>query len=329
MGSNLSHPHAQPQRVRVPIQERACTVGTITAINGYRANRTLLKKRFCEGGYDMYETTHFLLFTRTKPPTPMLVHWFTPQELDANIGDTFVEELKPSGLLKTAQTFGDIFGAVVCSFFPHDPQRALHLYALNTLERYHDLLDAETDIEPCDSTINAFARLYKRVFEWQAGETFLDAGCSFGFLPLLIAEHFQTLSQVTGIDIFTEPFPVVRGIAAKQKLKHVNFIQADLLAATFSTLGRFDTVTALHILEHFTEADMYRVLIHLLEVTAKRLILAVPYEPGEAEIVYGHEQVFTRSKLEAVGEWCMKQMGGHGRMHYEDCAGGLLLIERM
>lgn len=328
MGSNLSHPHTRAERVPVPIQERACTVGTITAINGYRANRILLKKRFCEGGYAMYETAHFLLFTRAMPPTPMLVHWFAPQELDANIGDTFVKELKPLGLLKNVQAFGDIFGAVVCSLFPYDPQRALRLYATNTLERYHDLLDAETDIQSSNSTINAFARLYKRVFEWQAGETFLDAGCSFGFLPLLIAEHFPALSKVTGVDILTAPFPVVRGIAEKQKLKHVNFVQADLLAANFSAVGRFDTVTALHILEHFTETDIYRVLIHLLAVTAKRLILAVPYEPGEAEIVYGHEQVFTRSKLETVGEWCVKQMGGRGRMQYEDCAGGMLLIER-
>jgi 2-polyprenyl-3-methyl-5-hydroxy-6-metoxy-1,4-benzoquinol methylase len=327
MTESLSISNAQVKRV--PIQDRSYTINELTGINGYLANRTLLKQRFAEGGYLLQETPHFLLFTRTAAPSTILVHWIAPEEIDADIGNRFMQELKPLGLISDAQHFGQVFGVVVCSLFPHNPQQALHLYATNTLQRYRSLL-TETNGEwnQVDSPIHAFAAVYRRVFQLCVGERFLDAGCSFGFLPLLIAEHFPYVAQVVGIDIETESFPIVQAIAEKQQLKHVHFTRADLLAEDFSSLGMFDTVTAIHILEHFTESEMYRVLTNLLQITSQRLLLAVPYEPGEPEIAYGHKQLFSREKLEAAGMWCLQQLEGPGRIAYEDCAGGLLLIER-
>ena len=87
-------------------------------------------------------------------------------------------------------------------------------------------------------------------------------------------------------------------------------------------------MTALHVLEHFTEAEMYRVLLNLLKVTAHRLILAVPFEQNTPEVAYGHLQLFSRAKLEAVGAWCLQQLEGAGRLWCDDFIGGLLLIER-
>jgi len=321
---------SETRHKRVPIQERSFTSGDLTGINGYHANRTLLKQRFSEGGYYLQETPHFLLCTRTAAPSTILVHWLAPAEIDANIGYIFMRELKPLGLLSNAQQFGQTFAVVVCSLFPFDSQQAFHLYAANTLQRYRTLL-ATTNSESSlsDSTIHTFAAVYRRVFQLRVGERFLDAGCSFGFLPLLIAEHFPYLDQVVGIDIEAGSFPIVRAIAEEQQLKHVHFTQADLLADDFASLGVFDTVTALHILEHFGEPDMYRVLTNLLQITSQRLILAVPYESNKPEIAFGHAQLFSRAKLEAVGTWCLQHVGGHGRISYEACADGLLLIERL
>lgn len=107
----------------------------------------------------------------------------------------------------------------------------------------------------------------------------------------------------------------------------MEFLQADLLAYNFAELGQFDTVTAIGVLEHFPEEDMYRVLTNLLHVAVQRLILMVPYEQ-EPERIYGHEQTFTRAKLERVGQWCLGQVHGAGKMWLEECIGGLLLIER-
>lgn len=312
---------------KVSSRERTIAVGNVIGINGYRVNQAALKQRFAEGGYQSHETPHFLLFTRSEPPTTVVVHWFAPDAIDADLGDHVIQELKPLGILAQVQNFSDVFGAVVGSLYPHDVQRAWHLYGTNTLQRYQDLLKNPPASSSAHSTINTFARLYRPVFAWLVGDHILDAGCSFGFLPLLVAQQFPALSKVIGIDIRPEPFTTAKILAQERALKNVQFAQSDLLTDDLSALGYFDTVTALHVLEHFTEEDMYRVLKNLLKVTTRRLILAVPYEQGKPEILYGHEQLFSRSKFEAVGQWCLQQWGGASRMWCEECEGGLLLIE--
>jgi hypothetical protein len=122
-------------------------------------------------------------------------------------------------------------------------------------------------------------------------------------------------------------FATMKELTEERQLTNVHFMQADLLASDFSELGRFDTVTALGVIEHFTEEEMYRVLANLLDVTAQRLLITVPYEQ-ELEVIYEHKQLFTPEKLEAVGQWCVQQLGGASRIWCEECVGGLLLVER-
>jgi len=346
--SNPSH-RIHPQKV--PFRERAFVAGKFIGVNGYRVNQAALAQLISENGYHIHETPHFMICTQTHSPT-ILVHRFAPSEIDADLGRYFMQELKPSGLLAQPQDYGDIFAVVVGSLSPADPQRAWHLFGTNTLHRYHRLLAVEstppqyelpiavsstTSVLPGqapgrsspqgDSPIAVFSTLYRRVCELVAGASLLDAGCSFGFLPLVVAECIPSLTRVVGVDIRPDPFPVARAIAAERHLANVQFTPADLLAGDFTSIGRFATVTALHVLEHFSVEAMYRVLANLLKVTGQRLIIAVPYEPGEPESAYGHEQLFTRSKLDALGHWCLDQLAG-GRATCEDCAGGLLLIDR-
>lgn len=316
---------------KVHVRERSCTSGRIIAINAYRINLTLLKQRLGEGGYHLHATPHFLLCLRTEEPTTLVVHWFAPEEIDANIGQYFMQELKPFGVLTDPQSYGDLFAAVVCSLAPRDPQNALYLYAANTLRRYqHNLLSGEAHSTSLanDAPIGVFSALYRRVYELQKGETFLDAGCSFGFLPLLMAERFPSLHRVVGVDIQTDSFAIVRKLVQERALTNVSFAQVDLLTDAIGSLGQFDTVTLLHVLEHFTEEEMHRVLTNLLPVVAQCLIIAVPYESDEPEAAYGHKQLFSRSRLEAVGAWCLQRWGGQGRMGYVDCADGLIVLER-
>jgi len=321
---SLSFPN-QTSLKKIPLQERAFPMGNILGINGYRVNRTSLKLHLAEKGYQVHETPHFLLGLLPEAPT-VLVHWFAPKAIDADLGHYFMEELKPLGLLAHPEAFGNVIGAVVGSVFPRDPWRAWHLFGTNTLERYHSLINDPSSSPQCDFPVDVFATLYRQVCELQVGESLLDAGCSFGFLPLVVAERVPSLTRVVGVDIRTDPFPVTRAIALERGLANVQFAKADLLAKDFHTIGQFDTVTVLHVLEHFTEADMYRALANLLKVTSRRLIIAVPYEPGEPETAYGHEQLFSRDKLEVVGRWCLQQLGG-GEMSCQYCVGGLLFID--
>ncbi len=317
-------------RKRVPVKERAFTVGNVVGINVYRVNRQMLKQRFAEeGGYQLHETSHFLLCIRAENPKTVIIHWLAPEEIDADIGHYFMQELKPLGIFEQGFGFGDIFAAILFSLFPDDVQSALHLYATNTLRRYRHLVTIEDGHTLRTSPMEKFSLLYQRICDLQVGRCFLDAGCGYGFLPLIVAERFPSFTKILGIDIEADHFPVIRAIAEARQLSNVYFARADLLASDFGSIGRFDTVVALHVLEHFTEADTYRVLANLLAVTAQRLIIAVPYEEGEPEQVYGHLQLFSRPKLKAVGEWCIQQLAGAARMQYEDCVDGLLIIERL
>jgi hypothetical protein len=106
--SSLSH--VPPKGV--PYRERAFPMGNVIGLNAYRVNRTSLKQRIIESGYQIHETPHFLIGLHA--PSPMLVvHWFAPEEIDADLGHYFLEELKPLDMLSQPENFGDVFGAVV------------------------------------------------------------------------------------------------------------------------------------------------------------------------------------------------------------------------
>jgi len=313
---------------RVPIQDRSVLVGEIIVVNGHGVNRTSLKQRFAEGGYQAQETAHFLLFRRSEVPRIILVHWFALEELNADIKHFVVLELKPLGLLPRLQQFGEILAGIVGSFFPQDVRRAWSYFGANTLQRFLTCLSTvSTPPYPDYTSIGSFATQYKRICELCAGRSFLDAGCESGFLPLLIAERIPFMERVVGVDIRSDMFDIVSKLAEERDLTNVSFVQADLLANDFETLGKFDTVTAIGVIEHFSESDMYRVLANLLKVTGQRLILIVPYE-DEPEPVYAHQQVFSRDKLQSIGEWCVDELQGKGRIWLEECVGGLLLIQR-
>ena len=323
---------AHPTR-KIPIHERSVRVGDVIVVNAYRVNRTLLKQRFAEEGYWAHETPHFLLFTREAEPKTILVHWFRPEEINSNIVHYLVQELKPSSIISSSERLGELLtGIIGGTVFAGDVQRAWNYFGANTLQRLFILASsAVTSSLPDYGTLGTFATLYQRVFELCVGERFLDAACSSGFLSLLLVERIPFVSEVVGVDIDADVFKVAQELAEERHLSNVRYVQADLLADDFSTMGTFDTVTALHVLEHFTEEDMYRVLTNLLKMTVHRLILAVPYETGQPEVAYGHLQMFSRAKLEAVGTWCIEQLRGTARMWYEDLprSAGLLLIEKL
>src|SRR5258708_19379036 len=102
--------HISPRKVA--IRERCALVGNNIFVNGHRVNRTLLKKRFAEGGYEVKETPHFLLSTRSEAPSTILVHFFALEELNTDIKHYLMIELKPLGLLYHGEDYGKIFAEI-------------------------------------------------------------------------------------------------------------------------------------------------------------------------------------------------------------------------
>jgi hypothetical protein len=116
-------------------------------------------------------------------------------------------------------------------------------------------------------------------------------------------------------------------LAALTHHQDLTFLQLDLVSPQFvEEVRTFDTVTAIHLLEHLPEAQLPLAFQHLLQVTRHRLMVAVPYEI-EATRAYGHEHVSTRGALEYWGQWCVEALDGAARYWCEDVAGGLLIID--
>jgi SAM-dependent methyltransferase len=318
-----------PQTRKVSIQERSVHVGEFVVVNGYHVNRAALTQRFLQGGYQRHETPHFLLFTRAEAPSTILVHWFAPEEITADLSHYLVQELKPFQTITSSQHLDDLFAGIVGgALFPGDVRRAWNYFGANTLQRLLAFLGTATPPAlPDYATLGAAATLYQRVCELGVGDRFLDVGCKGGFLSLLLAQRRPFLVEAVGVDLDATAFGPAQELAAERHLSTVRFVQADVLADAFSTIGPFDTVTLLHVLEHIAEADTPRVLTNLLKVTAHRLIIAVPYEQ-EPEVAYGHLQVFSHDKLQRLGAWCLEHLQGAGRIWCEDLLGGLLLVER-
>ncbi|MBO0795748.1 MAG: class I SAM-dependent methyltransferase, partial [Ktedonobacteraceae bacterium] len=316
------------------LYDRAIPVGEVAVIHGAHLRSRALQRRLRQLGYHVFETPHFLYCRGTKAfPVPslkpiLLVHWFTPDDLHTNIPHYLVEELKPFGGIPDNRRLGEWMTGIVSSTLPGNVQRAWNAFGANTLQRLLLLVcTAAPEIAPDYGILEASATLYQRVLELSVGARFLDAGCNSGFFALLVAERQPFVEEIIGVDLDPQVFQVAQQMVRTRQLSPVRYVQADLRSDQMATLGLFDTVTALHILEHFTEEDMYRVLAHLLQITKHRLIIAVPYEERLSH-AYDHLQLFSRTKLEAVGTWCLDHLEGAGRLWYEDLAGGLLLIEK-
>src|SRR5579875_2919605 len=131
--SQAANKPADVKARKVSIQERSVHIGEFIVVNGYHANRTLLAQRFQEGGYQVQQTPHFLLFTRKPAPSTILVHWFAPEEISTNVPHYVVEELRPYGVITQNQQLGELMtGIVAGSLYPADVRRAWNYFGANT-----------------------------------------------------------------------------------------------------------------------------------------------------------------------------------------------------
>jgi hypothetical protein len=285
------------------------------------------KARLAHQGFQLEETAHFLLARPADTDRVILVHRFPPEEIDNNLVDCLMQEL-PS-LMTSDQAFGHAMIGVVNSIKPRDPVGAWGIFSLNTLKRFRNYL-ADNTLHYPPTTIGACATVYRRLFSLKVGRSLLDVGCACAFWPVLAAEREPDVPRkIVGVDNRLDAIHLSQHMATLTNKPDLLFLQLDLLSSQFvEGLQLFDTVTAIHILEHLPEEQLPLAFEHLLQVTRHRLIVAVPYE-AEATRAYGHEQVFTREKLERWGQWCVDLMSGSGRYWCEDVAGGLLVVDRV
>lgn len=318
-------------------QRRAVRVGAVAAV-AHEDGRSMerLGERLASHGFDVRRTPRFVVGRRPPARLAIVMHTFDETSADEDLASLLAEDLGPSGALASAEQYGEALFAIVASTCPAslDCPRCgrLHLddpavwrhYSLNTLRRMRPLL-APGAPTALGSHIGRFAAVYRRIVEHRAGTSVLDVGTNLGLLPVLLGER-DPGSTVVGCDNRPEAVASATDLALATGSGGVRFVLADVLAADFPDAGRFDTVTAVHLLEHLAEEQLPVALGNLLAVTAGRLVVAVPYEE-RVEPLYGHRQAFTPAKLRRWGRWCVAALGG-GRSWCEDVAGGLLVVDR-
>jgi 2-polyprenyl-3-methyl-5-hydroxy-6-metoxy-1,4-benzoquinol methylase len=268
----------------------------------------------------------------------VILHTFTGASVDEDVSPLIATELGPLGAVVSAHDFGNTIFAIVASTCPSSLFCArcgrLHLdqpaiwrhFCVNSLGRLRQLIVDGQPAKPADSHIPQFAAIYQRVIECASGRTLLDVGTNMGYLPLLIAEQ-GTFANVAGCDLREDAVLCAIDVALSSGREDVTFSVQDVTSVDFAEMGVFDTVTAIHLLEHFSSEDTPNILSNLLTATRGRLVIAVPYEES-LQSLYGHRQVFTRDKLCRLGDWCVDRLGGRGESWCEDVSGGLLVVDR-
>lgn len=284
------------------------------------------KQRLSNQPYSISETEHFVVCQQLSSQRTLLMHTFAQDTINADLIRFIEEELPASGFIESEKQFGAALFAVLASTFPapRDQYTVWCRFCQNTLDSLRDHI-AHPDLITPTTYIGPFAAIYQRIFELFIGQSLLDVGCSFGFFPVLMAERFPQL-RINGVDNNPDAIRFSTNLASTSNAHNVTFTLLDVLGKGFSRQECYDTVTAIHLLEHLSEQDMPLALTHLLQVTNKRLLIAVPYEE---QALYGHHQVFTPEKLNFWGSWCSEQLKGKGRYWCEQIMGGILIIERL
>jgi hypothetical protein len=321
---------ARPRTRKVSIQERSVQVGNIIVVNGYRANRALLTQRFAEGGYASQETAHFLLFTRNETPATILVHRLSPASIRKTMAGDLLEELDSLALFSSRRRRGEVLAGLIAStHFPPDVRRAWSSFGASIVQ---DLLvfvcASSMPLAPTMPALAAEALLYEQIAACCTGARFLIAGANVSLCALRLAAQAPSETQVVVLESSGQALSVAQELGAERHLSSMQLIQDDLGTGTLDEYRAFDTVIALHLVEHLIEADLYRMLTRLLQKTARRLVLAAPSMRKPTTESNALQQHYSHARLAAIGRWCLRQLGGAGHIRYEGVSDDLLIIER-
>lgn len=288
----------------------------------------------------------------------VVVHNFTPTQIDNNIGYYVANELLP--LIATLapvqlhyseqEMFERYVGAIVRSI-ESDERQAWQLFYTNTLQRLAVNAPPANSAAPARSYdfIENFGAIYQHTCHLidateladtyspiageLAGYTVLDVATCFGFFPCFLANTTSQLQQgrtprrIVGCDLNSALVNLARDYAWQQQFAHLEFVVADILTNDIAALQSrfqattFDIVTAIHLLEHLEEVQMMRAIDNLWQFTGRRLIIAVPLEEVP-DARFGHLQTFDRDKLLAIGQHIADNY------HYYEYHGGWIVIDR-
>lgn len=257
------------------------------------------------------ETAHFTIFALGR--TTVVLHRLEPGEIDNDLAELVAGELVRPGLVAGPAAFERCFAGVVLSA-ASSPGAAWRAFYGNTLSK----LERAAREPPGHTPTAAFGGIYAHAASLVAGGSLLDVGTCFGFFPLLL-RGWSPAPGITAVDLSAATLDLAAEAASRLRVEAIEFARGDARDLPFSD-DCFDTVAALHVLEHLDAGSARRAVGEACRVARRRVVVAVPLEETP-DPAYGHVQGFDRETLVGLGE------SSGWRCDYEEYLGGWAILE--
>jgi len=247
----------------------------------------------------------------------VVLHRLEPAAIDNDLAESVAGELVRSGRVAVPRAFERCFAGVILSSAASSKEawRAFYDNTLSKLQQVAPGSYPDGDYGP----VAVFGRIYGQARGLVVGASLLDVGTCFGFFPLMLQRSDPQL-DITALDVSAPMLELARDAAAsRHHAGTVTFVCGDARGLPFAS-GSFDTVTALHVLEHLEPASADQAIREMCRVARRRVIVAVPLEE-EPDHAYGHVQSFDRASLTGLGEKTGWRCG------FEDYLGGWVVLE--
>lgn len=239
-----------------------------------------------------------------------LVHELPPEDIHNDLAGRVATELF-AGRLAGSELFERLLTGIVVSSAP-EPLDAWESFYRNTLRLLDDLIARDPAPEVAaapEGSLAGYAPVYRRARSLVGPGTVLELGSCFGFLSLLLAsDHAVTASDLTANTVR------LLGRVACRLGTTLDTLVCDAAAVPRPDRS-YDTVVALHLLEHLDPAAGSAVLAEMQRLAEHRVVVAVPFEDVPSP-EFGHVRVFTLADLADLGAasgwtwWVEEHHGG-------------------
>jgi len=184
------------------------------------------------------------------------------------------------------------------------------VYSRYTTDRYEHVFRATEE-----DYLKSAAPIVARIRDWvpvDKNAACLDVGCGAGHV--LYALKTLGFENLTGVDLSEEQVTAARRFID-------NIVLSDALEYLEAHPSRFDLITAIDVIEHFTKDELFPICDALLGALRPGgiLILQTPNaeSPWGLQVRYGdltHENAFSPSSL----EWTLSRVG-FGSFQFREC----------
>ncbi|RNI19840.1 mycofactocin oligosaccharide methyltransferase MftM [Flexivirga caeni] len=243
----------------------------------------------------------------------LLEHDLGAGEVSDDISGQLSEELFDAGWIRGPELFEELLVGIVLTC-AETPQQAWLNFYRNTLRR----IDEEIAEPSGRGSIAAYAPVHEHVQEVIRGTAVHELGTCFGFQALRLA---RAGLEITASDLSAEAVHLLLDMSRLLDLP-VRTLVADAARLTEPD-GSFDTVLAIHLLEHVPDDTAVEIIREACRMARRRVVVAVPFEEEPSQ-QFGHLRSLTLADLRtwvrgAGTDWDWRVYEHHG---------GWLLLDR-